>query len=48
MVAVTHHDISTSTRHPFMLDFGRKKEKVYDLEVFCEVVRFPGVNRDFL
>jgi hypothetical protein len=49
IVGVTHHDTSTSTHHPFVLDFGRKKnEKVYNLEVFCEVVRFPGVNRDFL
>jgi hypothetical protein len=47
-VDVTHHDTSTSTRHPFVLDFVRKNEKVYDLEVFCEVVRLPGVNRDFL
>jgi hypothetical protein len=49
IVAVTHHDTSTSTRHPFALDFGRgKSEKVYELEVFCEVVRFPRVKRDFL
>jgi hypothetical protein len=50
IVAVTHHDTSTSTRrHPFALDFGRgKSEKVYELEVFCEVVRFPRVERDFL
>jgi hypothetical protein len=27
---------------------GEKSEKVYELEVFCEVVRFSGVNRDFL
>jgi hypothetical protein len=49
IVAVTDHDSSTSTRHPFVLDFGwGKSEKVYELEVFCDVVRFPGVNRDFL
>jgi hypothetical protein len=49
IVAVTHHNTATSTRHPFALDFGRgKSEKVYELEVFCEVVRFPGVGRDFL
>jgi hypothetical protein len=49
IVAMTHHDTSTSTRHPFALDFGREKksEKVYELEVFCEVVRFPRVERDF-
>jgi hypothetical protein len=50
IVAATHHDTSTSTsHHPFVPDFGLgKSEKVYDLEVFCEVVRFPGVNCDFL
>jgi hypothetical protein len=42
-------DTSTSTRHPFVLDFARgKSEKVYELEVFCEVVGFPRVERDFL
>jgi hypothetical protein len=51
IVAVTHHDTSTSTCHPFVLDFGRKKkknEKVYELEEFCQVVRFPKVNCYFL
>ena len=27
---------------------GGKSEKVYELEVFCEVVGFPRVERDFL
>jgi hypothetical protein len=27
---------------------GEKSEKVYELEVFCDVVRFSGVNRDFI
>jgi hypothetical protein len=48
IVAVTHHDTSTSTRHYFALDFGRKKtRKCYELEVFCEVVRFPRVHSGF-
>jgi hypothetical protein len=44
--ASRHININTS---PLRAGFWQKKnEKVYDLEVFCEVVRFPGVNRDFL
>jgi hypothetical protein len=48
IVDVTHHDTSTSTRTPSSWILAEKNKKVYDLEIFCEVVRFPGVNRDFL